>query len=215
MTEKSLQERRGLEKKFVFQNDAAARYIFFALKNDVGGLENCRLHFREAKILLDIYYDKPELAFTRRGNIYRYREERAGSDPVYIRTIKKRVLQEATYEYRKEEEYKEEKAPGVMEADGERLDRVVKIRTYRMIIDVLQNQQNIAHIHCDQSMALNTDGSVMRKFYEVELLDETDRDSSEAMTEFSEFFQNTFNLVPMSRSKIERALDMTIQKEED
>lgn len=206
-------EKKGLEKKFVFQNDAAARYIFFALKNDIGGFDDYQLNFCEFVIHSDTYYDTPDLAFSQQGEIHRYREKRAGGDPVYFRTEKKRILIGDTFKFKKhDKEIDITDVPDTFQVEGKSLPQIVTIRTYRMIIAVLNNQgQQIFQIHCDQSTVLNPDGAVRKQFYEIELQHAKADKELDNMEIFSRLIQEMFNLSPIHKSKIERALDIPSQ----
>lgn len=206
-------KKKGLEKKFVFQNDAAARYIFFALKNDIGGLDDYQLNFSEFVIHLDTYYDTPDLAFSQQGEIHRYREKRAGGDPVYFRTEKKRILIGDTFKFdKKEDDIDIMDVPETFQVEGKSLPHIVTIRTYRIIIAVHNNQgQQIFQIHCDQSTVLKPDGAVKKRFYEIELQHAKADKELDNMEIFSHLIQEMFNLSPIHKSKIERALDIPSQ----
>ncbi|QTA80257.1 CYTH domain-containing protein [Desulfonema limicola] len=202
--------KKGIEKKFVFKNDAAARYIFFALKNDLGGLGGYQMYFWESSILSDIYYDRADLSFSRKGIIHRYREEYEGDLPVFKMTMKDRKLTGTGYEFQKKEGEKQNgNAPEYFELEGENLQKVAAIRTYRMTIAVLTEQNwPIGLIHCDQSSALEPDGTVKKKFYEIELQYEQDSQVAKDMENFSVIIQKTFDLLPVNKTKLERALDI-------
>jgi len=199
---------KTLENKFVFQDDTAARYIFFALKNDLGGLGDYQISFQDTRVFTDTYFDAPDFRLSRNSECHRYREERHGSELVFLETVKKRTLQENTYIYEKAEAGKTY-LPESVGTPPDILMPVGKIRTYRMVFDLLtRDRQRIGTMHCDQSAALYADGSVNRKFYEIEL----HYDTPAAMTGFSNLLQNTFNLIPIRRPKLERALGVAVQE---
>ncbi len=205
----TMPDKSTLENKFVFQDDTAARYIFFALKNDMGGLGGYEIRYQNHRILSDTYFDRPDFRLSRNGECRRYRRQE-DEDTGYIETIKERFLQRDTntYTYRKTE-CKKDALPQFIETDGESLQIMGRIRTYRMIFDILlPNRGVMGRMHCDQSASLHSDGSVNRNFYEIELHYDDDAHSLESMRAFSNLLQNTFNLIPIRGPKLERALGM-------
>lgn len=215
MTERSSEVQKDfLETKLVFPNDVVARYIFFALKNDLGGLEGCRLGFKEFVILVDTYFDTPDLSFSRKGETRRFREEWSGSAPSFRKDLKRRsIFKEESLSYQKIEVLSDQdEVPASVTAKGERLSPVAKIQNFRMIIAVLSEKNRpLGLMHCDQSAVLGADDVVSRQFYEIELHYPKKADHAVPMERFSEILQKTFNLSVINRSKLERALDITFE----
>ncbi len=193
-----------VEKKLVFENDTAARYIFFALKNDLGGMEGFQLGFKEFVIHMDTYSDTKDFDLTRSGKVRRKREKWSGSEPVSAHEEKRRKFLENTCAYQKKTVEKGR--------DDEELKTVAVIQTYRMMIAVITDQKKpVGMMHCDRSMVLDEKGSEQKQFYEIELHYPDNQESSEAMQRFSRLLQNTFHLTPISFSKLERALDKNFE----
>lgn len=208
-------QKQHLEKKMVFPNDDMARYIFFALRHDLGGLGGYRLGFRELVILMDTYFDTPELKFSRQGETRRFREEWSGSAPTFRRDRKKRArLREKTLSYQKVEAQSDRaEAPGSIIAEGLTMARVARIQSFRMIIAVLsEDKRPLGIMHCDQSSSIQKDGSVGKPFYEIELHYPPEADYATPMNQFSDTLQRTFNLSITHRSKLERALHVTFNQ---
>lgn len=217
MTAQSSKNRKDfVETKLVFPNDVMARYIFFALKNDLGGLEGYRLGFKEFVILMDAYFDTPDLKFSRMGETRRFREEWSGSSPTFRKDLKQRTLfKEETLSYKKVEAKSDQEAvPDTITVKGIRLPQVARIQNFRMIVAVLSEENHpMGIMHCDQSSVIGEDGSVGRQFFEIELHYPQEAGHTDSMNRFSSILQTTFNLSVTRRSKLERALDINFQRE--
>lgn len=200
------------EKKYVFQNDAAARYVFFALSNDRSGFDGFDLKMVKTVTHYDKYYDTAAMKLNGAGEAHRVRCVTQGHSEQYERTIKTREQHGATYRYLKQKK-------GVEKADfdnytpdksddGQPLEYIATIRCFRSIFSVNSpEEEEIARMHLDQFMAEKTESRDRLRFYEIELVfSHLHRKAAET---FAHLLQNAFNLIAIRRAKIERALGLT------
>ena len=199
------------ETKFVFQNDFAARQIFQALKNSLEKIEGYLVRSSGTQVLVDVYFDSHDLVHHREGESIRDRKTIVDGRPTYARTVKSKTLHDNIYRYYTDNKLIDVTSCGqcnTLPING--LVEIVQIQTTRTLLNFEDYpDHNAVEMHLDESLIMNSFGENKKIFFEIELV--CDHNHLLHLEAVKNYIASAFNLIPIRRSKLERALGVTTQ----
>ncbi len=215
------------EYKFVFKDDRVADAIFGILsKIDCFDGYPCKM--KDEIVNTDYYFDSPDLSLESKGMVCRIRQ--TNNEKRYELALKRQVLgpnREVVYTQTTPMPLGKDTLENALHGhfpdtiseilriftDSERIENVLTVKVARTIISLYHphTYDEIASLNLDRTEAFLTDKSkTLNSGYEIEL--KSFRKLFPEADMLRDYLRNTFNLIPVTRSKLRRLSPFIRQK---